>query len=386
RYEGLAERYTPVQQILVRGIRGNLDIFIEMLAGAAPLLILAVIIIAVSFISEQRSDAQVTEARVQQRRAIGIVLLALGAASLITITVFASPKLGPRFYIHSMFVVLAGVLGVVRAFLHSPRAYAPFVGFAIVVSIFAALRTVPMFTRLKRDSDQRLAELAKAPLGGNYTSTAWEQIPESWWFLGDDLRDQKKQEMVAKYFGQHRVLFRGADQWKTLGVTDVKLTMHYEFDKPLCIDEIDQLDLKPYVGKDIGALHHAFLDAIVEIELISKAQLREIDLRATFLGTHPPMPAPTIFVARWQNEKLEGYAARLRRKGRSKEREIVLSDELKREPFDIYLTLVGEAPKKMGVSTDKKAFTYQPWATGQYWALACKPEHCFVVLAVAHKM
>ena len=197
--------------------------------------------------------------------------------------------------------------------------------------------------------------------------------------------DQKKQELVANYFGLHRVMFRGSDLWKTLGVTDLKLTMHYEFDRPLCMDEIDQLDLKPYVGRDIGALHHAFLDAIAEIELVGKAQLRKIDLRATFLGTHPPMPAPTIYVARWENDKLEGYTARVRRRGRSKDREVVLSPELTREPFDIYLVLVGEAPRKLGVSTDKKPFTYQPWRTGQYWALACKPDHCFVVLAVAHK-
>lgn len=385
RYDGLAERYTPIQQILVRGISNNLDIYINMLEAAAPMLILVVIIVAVSLLDERRRDAALTQARSEQRRAIGILLMALAAASLITITVFASPKLGPRFYMHSMFLVMCGVLGIVRSFLDRPRAYAPFVVLAIVASTYAMLRTVPMFTRLARDSDQRLAELAAAPPGSNYTTTAWEQIPESWWFLGDDARDQKKQELIAKYFGLHRVLFRGSDRWKTLGVSDVKLTMHYEFETPICMDEIDQLDLKPYVGRDIAALHHAFLDAIAEIELVANAQLKEIDLRVTFLGSQPPMPAPTIYVARWFNEELEGYPGQIRRKGRSKVREIVLPPALQREPWDIYLALVGEPPRKLGVSTDKTPITYQPWRTGQYWALACRRDHCFVVVAVAHK-
>jgi len=388
RYEGLAERYTLMQQILVRGFKGNIDIFLNMLAAAAPLLILLVIAVGVSFLSEQRTAAEVTEARGQQRRAIGIVLLALVTASLITITVFASPKLGPRFYMHSMFLLLAGVLGVFRSFLHRPRAYTPFVIFAVVASTYAFVRTVPMYTRVKRDSDQRIAELAKAPPGGNYTANGWEQIPEQWWFLGDDMRDQKKQEMVAKYFGLHRVLFRGGDQWKMLGVTDVKLTMHYELENPACLDEIDQLDLKEYVGKDVGALHHAFLDAIAEIELVSGNKLKTIDLRATFLGTQPPMPSPTLFVAKWDHGVLEGYTASLRRKGRSKSREIALSPALKKEPFDIYLALVGEPPKKLGVSTENKALTYTPWRSGQYWALACKQgaNECWVVLAMSHSI
>src|SRR5690606_10366391 len=115
--------------------------------------------IAVSLLDERRTRAALDDARAEQRRAIGILLMTLAAASLITITVFASPKLGPRFYMHSMFLVMCGVLGVVRAFLDRPRAYAPFVVFAVVASAYAMARTVPLYTRLSRASDQRLAEL-----------------------------------------------------------------------------------------------------------------------------------------------------------------------------------------------------------------------------------
>lgn len=386
RYEGLAERYTVVQQILVRGLRGNIDIYIDLLEGIAPMLVMTLAIIAVGTIGERRAEGEeLVAGRVEQRRALMALIIALLAASLITVTVFASPKLGPRFYMHSGFFVLAAVLGLARSFLHREASFRPFVVFAVLASIYAGLRTIPMYTRMSRDSDTRLAELAALPPGGKYTAKAWEQIAENWWTLGDDMRDQKKQEMVAKYFALDRVLFRGGDQWKTLGVTDVKLTMHYELSPPACLDEFDQLDLKPYVGKDIGALHHAFLDHITEIELETGHQVEKIDLTATFLGAQPPMPAQKIFVAKWDHGTLEGYTAGLRRKGRAKQREIVLSDALKKEPWDIYFTLVGEQPKKLGVSTEpNKAFTYTPWASGQYWALACKQDYCFIIFAVSH--
>jgi hypothetical protein len=287
---------------------------------------------------------------------------------------------------HSMFLLTGATMGVLRRFLSRPRSFAPFLVFAVVASIYAAARTIPKFTRLDRDSKTRLAEMAATPVGEAYTAAAWEQVPENWWFLGDDVRDQKKQEMVAKYFGLRRVLFRGPDQWKTLGVSDVKLTMHYEFDRDQCMDELDTLDLKDFIGKNIASLHHQFLDAIVEIERVSGLHLKTIDLRAAFLGTKPPMPAEMIYVARWSNGSLEGYTADIVRKGRSKAREIVVDKALEKSPFDIYLVLVGEPPRKLGVTGEGKAFTYVPWAAGQYWVLACKPDHCFVLNSVAHRI
>lgn len=387
RYEGLAERYTLVQQILVRGLRGNVDIYINLLEGIAPLLMMTLAIIAVGTIAERRAESDdVTVGRAEQRNALIILILALAAASLITATVFASPKLGARFYMHSGFIVLSAVLGLARAYLFRPGSYGLFIGVALLASIYAGLRTIPMYTRMSAASDTRLAELQAIPPGGKYTAKAWEQIAENWWALGDDMRDQKKQELVANYFGLQRVLFRGSDQWRTLGVTDVKLTMHYELDKPACLDEFDQLDLQPYVGRDIEALHHSFLDRITEIELVTGVQVRTIDLRAVFLGEQPPMPSRTVYVAKWDDGKLEGYTARLRRKGRAKQREIVLSDALKKEPWHIYMVLVGEPPKKLGVSTDNTMLTYTPWRSGPYWALACKPDRCFILLAVAHSI
>ncbi|HET9990142.1 MAG TPA: DUF6056 family protein, partial [Kofleriaceae bacterium] len=384
RYEGLAEKYSAVQQVLVRGVTGNIDIFTKFLEAAAPLLLLMVGTIAVGMLTERRSDGELVAVRAQQRRALAFAGLALLAGALITMTVFASPKLGPRFYMHAMALLLGSVLGVALAFLHRPRAFAPFVAIAVIASLYAGARTIPMYTRLHRDSDKRLAELAAAPPGGVYTAEAWGQIPESWWTLGDDARDQKKQEMMATYFGLDRVLFRGGDLWKALGVTDVKLTMHYDVDPKQCLDQVDALDLKPFVGRDIAALHHAFLDALAEVHRVTHGNVRTADVTATFLGSQPPMPAPRIYVATWSEAGgLVGYTAKVGRAGRSHARSIKLSKELQREDFDIYMVRIGDPPRKLGTTKTPK-LEYEPWGSGIYWVTACKPDHCFVVETVNH--
>jgi hypothetical protein len=384
RYEGLAEHYSAVQQILVRGIAGNIDIYTDLLEAAAPMLALVLLIIGVGMIADKRREAENPEARERQRRAVGVLIVSLVAASLITITVFASPKLGPRFYFHSMFLVLGAVLGVTSAFLQRAKHYLPFIIVAVISSGYAAARTIPMYSRLSAASDERLAALAATPPGGDYTAEAWEQVGENWWTLGDDMRDQKKQELVARYFGLHRAPFRGGNAWKFLGVTDVKATMHYEFEDPKCMDELDQLNIKEWVGRDIKALHHAFLDAIVEIQRFGK--LKWIDLTVSFLGADPPLPSNKLYIAKWNAGKLEGYTAKLKRVGRNREREIVLDPNLRKEPWNIYLARVGDKPRLLGSSTETKRLSYVPSRSGQYWFFACKPDYCFIVLAVAHSI
>jgi hypothetical protein len=276
-------------------------------------------------------------------------------------------------------------MAAVRTFLHAPRSFAPFVILAVLASSYAGVRTVPSFGRYKRDSDQRLAELAAAPRGTVYTAEAWAQVSESWWFLGDDFRDQKKRELVAKYYALDRVLFRGSDVWSTLGVSDVKLTMQYEFEPAVCIDEITHLDLKPYIGRDVGALHHAFLDAITEIQRSTSAKLRTIDLTATFLGSEPPLPRARTYVARWRDGVLEAYTATLGRAGRSTERTITIADSLVSSDWDIYLVAVGDPPRLLGKSSQRR-FSYRPWRTAPYWTLACKPDACFVLMTIHHSI
>jgi hypothetical protein len=384
RYDAIAERYSPLQQILVRGISGNVDIFMTLLEAVAPLLVAALAAIVIGTISEDRETDALGDARLAQRRALTFVAIALCAGALITITVFASPKLGWRFFMHATLLLLGAVVGVISTYLHRPRSFAPFVVVAVIASGYAIARTVPSYTKTSRESDARLAQLAHAPIGGVVTLDGWDQIQESWWTLGDDARDQLKQEMIAGYFALDRVLFRGGDLWKALGVTDVKLTMHYELDQPQCIDQVDQLDLRPFIGRDVAAIHHAFLDGIVEIERTLHTKVKTMDLVATFLGDTPPMPRAKLFLARWANRELEGYTASIKRAGRTSARQVVLSPGLTKSDFELYAVAIGDTPRDLGSSTSGKPLTYEPWRSGTYWLLACKPDYCFVIFATSH--
>jgi hypothetical protein len=382
RYDGIGEKYTVIEQVIVRGISGNLDIFQGLFYAAAPLLVVLVAIIAVGSLARDDAGPEVRQAR---RAALRTLLIVLAGSLLITATVMASPKLGPRFYMHAMLAVLAGVMAVARAYLSSPRSFAPFVILAVIASGYAGARTARSFPKYHRDADRRLAELAATPQHGVYTADALDQVAETWWFLGDDFRDQKKRELVAKYFGLDRVLFRGSDVWSTLGVSDVKLVMQYDFEPPLCVDELEHLDLKPYIGRDVAALHHAFLDAIAEIKRATPATLRSIDLVATFLGEVPPLPRPRTYVARWRAGVLEAYTATLGRAGRSKDRTIRLADSVTSPDRDVYLVALGDTPRLLGKSRMHQ-FTYQPWRTGQYWVLMCDADACFVAMAMHHRV
>jgi hypothetical protein len=384
RYEGVAEHYSAYQQVLVRGFAGNIDIYLNLLQAAAPLLLVAVAAVAIGMITESRPDPELAAIRDQQRRALVFVGITILAASTITITVFASPKLGPRFYLHATLLMFAGLLGIVQAFLHRARALAPFVIFAAIASGYAVARTVPTYLRLSRASDQRLAALAATPRGGALTLEAWDPVNESWWTMGDDARDQGKDVLIAKYFDLDRVLFRGGDHWKPLGLTDVKLTMHYELDTPMCLDELDELDIKPWMGTDVGAIHHAFLDAITEIQRVSGTHIKTIDLTATFLGSDPPLPRKKLYVARWVAGVFEGYTANIKRTGRSAKRQLVLSPALKTSDWDIYAIRIGDEPRKLGLSTSTTPLAYEPWTTGNYWVTACKADYCFVLFSTTH--
>src|SRR6185503_16923312 len=92
-------------RLLQRGLTGNIEILRQLVLGAAPLLGLVAIVAAIGLV---RDDVD----RARLRRAAAVLGLAAAAATLIAITIFVSPKLGPRFYLFSIALVLAGFIGL----------------------------------------------------------------------------------------------------------------------------------------------------------------------------------------------------------------------------------------------------------------------------------
>jgi hypothetical protein len=320
RYDGLAEQATLGERLLQRGFARNLDILQQYLGGAAPLLLLAAAAIVVGVLAR----AELSPARRRALTTLGVAL-ALGVA--ITATIFVSPKLGPRFYLHACVALLAALLGLVDSFLDNRGGRwlsGGLVALGLTASGYAVYQTVPLFAQLHEQSARRLAQLQAQPRGAVVTVDAFSQVPLSWWFLGDDFRDRNKLDLVARYFDLQRVILRGSDAGATLGVTDVRLAFHAETEPAACFDELAAgLELPALGGRDVGAMQHAFSDVVTRLRADGARRLRRLDLEVEFEGTRPAgMPEPRLYLASWRDGELVAFAAQVLRVGASRQRQV----------------------------------------------------------------
>ncbi|HET7503406.1 MAG TPA: DUF6056 family protein [Kofleriaceae bacterium] len=379
RYDELASKVSLVGRVLHRGIADNLDIFRDWMIACAPAIGLAVVALVIA-----RREASAGSGRL--RAALGFLGLALAAGTLVTATVFVSPKLGPRFYLHGAALVLAGLLGVVDATLTTPRRLAPFVALAVAASGYAAARSLPLYLRLSRSSAARIAALEAAPPGSVFTAEALDQIEPSWWFLGDDLRDVMQRKMVASYFGLRGIVFRAIDADAPLGVSDVRLVPRYQIAPASCVDDHGGFNLGDYRGMDVRTIQDAMEVAIRDLRarIAGAGTLERLELAVEFVGATPRLPRPRILIGRWRPEGLEAYPGAIVREGRSTSRSVRLPDALRGSDLEIVIYVVGDEPRRLGTARDP-GLTYVPWRRGTYWALACRADECFV-LAVARTL
>jgi hypothetical protein len=380
RYDGLAEQASLGERLLQRGFTRNLDILQQYLDGAAPLLVLVAAAIIVGLLG----SAELTRER---RAALRVLAIAIGAGLAITFTLFVSPKLGPRFYLHACLALLAALLGIVDAFLDNrwgQRLTAVMVTFGLIASGYAFYQTVPLFGQLHRESAARLQRLAAQPRGAIVTVDSFSQVPMSWWFLGDDFRDRKKLDLVASYFDLGRVILRGSDSEATLGVTDVKLRFRAVTEPASCLEDAEGVELPEISGRDVAAMQHRFSDVVTELRASSAAAggaLRRLDLVVQFAGERPAMPAPNVYVASWRDGELLAYAATVLRVGASRARGVTLPPALRAADWDIYAQPIGGAAIKLGTSRQEEPLRYTPARFQQYWILACRAAECFVLSA-----
>jgi hypothetical protein len=383
RYDGLAEQATLGERLLQRGFARNLDILQQYLGGAAPLLLIAGAVIVVGLLA----SAELTAARRAALVTLGVAL-ALGVA--ITVTIFVSPKLGPRFYLHSCVALLAATLGLLDAFLDhrwGRRLSAGLLVLGLVASGYAVYQTVPLFAQLHVQSAARLARLQAQPRGAVVTVDAFSQVPLSWWFLGDDFRDRNKLDLVARYFDLQRVILRGSDAGATLGVTDVRLRFRAQTEPAACFEDlIAGAELPQLGGRDVGAMQHAFSDVVTRLRASGAEpggkQLRRLDLEVEFAGERPQgMPEPRLYLASWRDGELLAFAAQVLRVGASRQRQVTLPKAMRTQEWEIYAYAVGEQGTRLGTAKQEAPLRYTPDRFKQHWILACRPGECFVLSA-----
>lgn len=397
RYDGLAEQASLGERLLQRGFNRNLDIFQQYLDGAAPLLLLAMLVIVVGVVGRvtfaaggaDGDDGAAALERRAQLSAIRTFGLTIAFGLAVTFTIFVSPKLGPRFYLHSCVGLLAGFLALADAFLAGAwgkRLLGAFVVIALVASGYAAYQTVPLYGNLARESAERLERLQAAPRRAVVTVDSFSQVPMSWWFLGDDFRDRKKRDLVAQYFDLGRVILRGSDGDATLGVTDARLRFRAVTDPARCLDDLDGVELPALGGRDVAAMQHAFGDVVTRMRAALAARsdggtLRRLDLAVQFDGARPATPEPELYVASWRDGETLAFAATVLRVGASRERQVTLPPAMRKADWDIYAFAVGHGAQKLGTARQEAPLRYTPERFKQYWILACRPGECFVLSA-----
>ncbi|MEP6864412.1 MAG: DUF6056 family protein [Deltaproteobacteria bacterium] len=374
RYDSLAQRVSLPGRLWSRGFGGNLDLVRDLIAAAAPLLALMVLIAAVGMVRE----AGYAEQRARRTQALRAIVIAMAAGLLVAITMFVSPKLGPRFYLAPMVGMLAAFIALADAVLVSAEGFGVLVALALAASTYAAARTIPRYDRLARESTARLAQLEAAPRGAVVTLAAFDQLEDDWWFLGDDARAPNKREMIADYFGLSAVILRAYDPTAPLGVSDVRL-----------VPSERGFELDAYRGLDLTSIHHA-----IEQAASARHETADVAVAVEFVGQRPTLPRPSVLVGRWTPRGLEGWAAKLERAGTT--RTVVVPKTLPPD-LEVYAYVVGGEAKRLGLAGKSgegparsgaeggaqvnEKLHYTPWQTGTYWILACRPTECFVIAA-----
>ena len=219
---------------------------------------------------------------------------------------------------------------------------------------------MPMYARLHAQSDARLAALEASKPGTVFTAEAFEQVDDSWWFLGDDFRDIRKRRMVRDYFDLSGVVFRAYDPEAPLAVSDVRLVADAGTG---CLPHFE---LDGYRALDVESLHKATLDAIARLP----EPVERLDLSVEFAGARPELPRPHLYLSRWTPEHFEHYAGAIRRESRT--RRIV---DVPKDLADADLYVFHIAGKLVRLDASHR---FTPWGNGIYWALACRGDACFV--------
>ncbi|HEX3480559.1 MAG TPA: DUF6056 family protein [Kofleriaceae bacterium] len=396
RYDNLAGKVGLLGRLLQRGITSNLDIYRDFVLGAAPVLGLIVIALVADAWRDRpidrpgdgSLDRPADGAALARRRAalrfLGVVAI---AGSLVTATVFVSPKLGPRFYLHSCALLLAALIGLLDATSgRSSRRLVPFAVLAVLASGYAAVRTVPLFLRLAEQSAERIALLTGAPAGAMVTVESFDQVDDSWWFLGDDLRRPDQRKKVAEYLGLGGLVFRAVDLDAPLGVTDVRLVAHATVTPASCLDEHGGFEITGFRGLDVASIQHAMLDGIARTRarLGAAGRLDRLDLTVELVGAPPALPRKTLLIGRWRPDRFDAWAGEIARRGVTRTRSIVLPAALRGTDLDIYVYHLGGpaggVARRLGTARDS-SLEFLPWSRGGYWALACNPDECFVIAA-----
>lgn len=194
RYQGLARHAGVLGRIAERGALGNLGVLgwlIVALLPALPLVVIGVMARRRRVRAESRVEPPAPDRG-------SLAVLAIGGL-VCTLTLLASPKLGPRLYSASVALIIAALVGWLMA---PPvpgwarRWYAILAGGALA---YVAIRLVLVTWIVAPLAADRLDRLVHAPPGAVVTVP---RLPSTInrYFFGDDFRGKALRDLLAHYF------------------------------------------------------------------------------------------------------------------------------------------------------------------------------------------
>jgi hypothetical protein len=189
RYQALAEQAGIFARITGRGVLGNLRVI-----GVLALAVLPSLPLVGIALLERRAVGPMPPAR----RWTYAVLALAGFAC--TLTLLASPKIGPRLYFASVALIAAGLTGWLTETLHRTWARRTCASLAAGALVFVAVRLVAIHRVVGPIGVDRLERIAHGAPGSVLTVPRYPYGGNRY-FLGDDFRFPERREAVAIRYG-----------------------------------------------------------------------------------------------------------------------------------------------------------------------------------------
>jgi hypothetical protein len=189
RYNGLALQQTLLQRIFTRSAHDSFRIFYMFLVS---LLCIAPWVVA-----------SIVTCRLQRRKP-GAFELRISAAALVTgalmvLTLYGSPKWGPRLYFASTAMLIVAAAIWVRVALASHWSRRLLIALSLGASIYVYVALLRTYATAHREFEARMALLVRS--AGSALEVPRYSQPPSRWFLGDDFRAESLRGRVAHEFG-----------------------------------------------------------------------------------------------------------------------------------------------------------------------------------------
>lgn len=192
RYGGLATQASMLERITDRGLVANLKIVGMLalyLAWSIPWLVVA-------FVARRGATPPFQHTPAQRAALIAIA----AAGVLATLALLASPKIGPRLYVHSIGLLSIPLTALVIPQLATPWAKRACALLSAGVLTYVCARCLLTYRTVGAISAQRLAIIQAGPPGAHVVVPRYPGF-SSKWFLGEDFRAENLRISTAADYG-----------------------------------------------------------------------------------------------------------------------------------------------------------------------------------------